>query len=84
METIQVVKTEAVDSILLIMKNDHAKILVGEAWLQSVSPIKDGKSIILTPKKVMKLIPADSENVVVEVGTKRYHLVGNKFFRRAV
>lgn len=82
METIQV-KTEALDSILLIMKSDHAKILVNEEWLQSVSPIKDGKSIILTPKKVKKLIPADSENIVVEVGKKRYHLVGNKFFRRA-
>ena len=81
METLQV-KTEAVESILLIMKSDHAKILVGEAWLQSVSPIKDGKSIILTAKKVKTLIPADSENIVVEVGTRRYHLIGNKFFRR--
>jgi len=82
MEIIQV-RTEALDSILLIMKNDHAKILVGEAWLQSVSPIKDGKSIILTPKKVKALIPSDSENIVVEVGKKRFHLIGNKFFRRA-
>ena len=78
------------DCLCLVFPDDQAKLVVGGAWIHTFSPklgnpkLGNGGEIkYLTAKQVKMALPeGDVDEVVLEVGSQRYLLIGNKFFKQ--